>query len=116
MKMYQKSIMIGRTTNDMQFKFLPNGTPVANFNLAINREHDNGKADFIPCVVWGDEAKMFNENVGKGSLIFIEGVLKSRNFKLQLEVTNYSWLDLKPIGVTDNDTGDNISDNNSDGE
>lgn len=103
-KDYQKVVALGRTTSNMKFKFLPNGTAVANFDLAVNRQGENAKTDYIPCVVWGEVAKNFNDHVGKGSLILVEGQLRSSLIEvsdgkkekiIRLEVSESKWLDLK---------------------
>lgn len=105
-KDYQKFIAVGRTTSNMKFKFLPNGQAVANFDLAINRPSENGKTDYIPCVVWGEGAKEFNNHLGKGSLILVDGEFRStlvdvgegkKEKRLQLEVDSKTskWLEIK---------------------
>jgi single-strand DNA-binding protein len=103
--LFQKYIAVGRTTTDLRLNFTSGGTPVANFDLAINRANSN-KADYIPCVVWEEKAKEYKDKIGKGSLILVEGELKTyshektegekENF-LQLEIYKCKYIDLKPV-------------------
>lgn len=99
--MYQHYVAIGRLTKDPLIKYTQTGTPVLNFVLAINRSSGN-EADFIPCVIWKEEAKKMSDELGKGSLIQVDGVFKSRmkedDLKVQLEVQSYNALEKRPIG------------------
>lgn len=103
--MYQKYIALGRTTDDFKMRFTTDGTPVANFQLAINRG-SNGKADFIPCVIWEEKAKKHTSTIGKGSMILVEGEWRNsdKESTLQLEVhtIKYKHKDLKPVGNDSN--------------
>ncbi len=80
--MYQNITFIGRTTSNARLNFTSKGTPVANFDLAINRSGNPTKADFIPCVVWKEKAKEFTDKFGKGSLILLEGEFRSTPISL----------------------------------
>lgn len=75
--MTQQIFISGRTTKDLKLNFTTTGTAVANFNLAVNRKNGN-EADFIPCVIWGDQAKTHAEKIGKGSLIGVKGEFRSK--------------------------------------
>lgn len=106
--MFQKYIAVGRTTSDLRLRYTSSGVAVANFTLAINRKQ--GKADFIPCVAWNDKAKAYADNIGKGSLILVEGEFNSyesgndngeKEYSLQLNVQNVKFLDLKEVGISD---------------
>ena len=100
--MYQKYVALGRTTKDVRLWYSPDGQSVANFTLAVNRKN---KADFIPCVAWGNMAKTYADNVGKGSLILVEGEFRSYTrdkqdgveYELKLEVHEVKFIDLKPV-------------------
>ncbi|MBU8732502.1 single-stranded DNA-binding protein [Cytobacillus oceanisediminis] len=75
--MHQTVTLVGRTTSNARLNYSYDEVPVANFDLAINRKGNPTKADFIPCVIWGDKAKMFSNKFGKGSLVLLEGELRS---------------------------------------
>lgn len=101
--MYQMYTVLGRTTSNFRINFIDNGTPVANFSLAVNRP--NGKADFIPCVVWNERAKKLTNEIGKGSLLLVTGELRTYKRKgengessyLQLEVDTCKVIDRKEV-------------------
>ena len=52
--MLNRVVLVGRMTRDPELRRTANGTPVASFTLAMNRNFSsqNGErqADFIPCV------------------------------------------------------------------
>jgi len=54
--MLNRVILIGRLTRDPELKYIPSGTPVANFTLAVDRPFTNKQgereADFVPIVIW----------------------------------------------------------------
>ena len=72
-------------TRDVELKFLPNGTPVANFTLAVDRPFANKdgerEADFIPIVVWRKQAENCANYIGKGSLVAVDGRMQVRSYE-----------------------------------
>ncbi|MEB6550192.1 single-stranded DNA-binding protein [Heyndrickxia sporothermodurans] len=107
---YQSITLIGRTTSKANLRFITDGKAVANFILAINRDGSSNNADFIPCVIWEDKAKNFTNKFGKGSLVLIEGKLRSTQIQLeeggtknelQFEVHSFKQME-KPKPVTTN--------------
>ncbi len=81
--------LLGNLTRDPDLKYLPNGTPVANFGLAINNswiDKQGTKKDdvcFVEITVWNRQAETANEFLRKGSLVFIEGRLKFDTWELE---------------------------------
>ena len=70
----------GNLTRDPEKRFLPSGTSVVNFGLAVNRRYRSGddwKEDtcFIDIVVFGRQGDWTMENCSKGSPVLIEGRL-----------------------------------------
>lgn len=103
----QNCSFIGRTKSDMDFKFIGSAVPVANFDLAVEVENENGKkrVDFIPCVLWNEDAKHANDNIGKGTELYIEGEFRSRKqgyINFDIDYSKTKIIDLKPVGGTDN--------------
>ena len=53
--------LVGRLTKDPDLKYTGNGTAVATFTLAVNRNFTNQsgerEADFINCVIWRKPAE-----------------------------------------------------------
>lgn len=83
--MLNRAVLTGRLTDDPELRYTNQGTPVATFRLAVNRQFRNQDgsrdADFINCVVWRKSAKNFASFTHKGSLVGIDGRLSTRNYE-----------------------------------
>lgn len=83
--MLNRCVLVGRLTRDVEMKYLPNGTPVANFTLAVDRPFSNKdgekEADFLPIVVWRKQAESCAKYIGKGSLVAVDGRMQTRNYE-----------------------------------
>lgn len=79
--------MIGRLTKDPDMRYTPNGTAVATFTLAVNRNftNQNGsrEADFINCVIWRKSAESLANYCRKGTLLGVTGRIQTRNYENQ---------------------------------
>ena len=81
--MINRTVLVGRLTKDPDLRRTGNGTAVASFNLAVNRTFqsaDGQDADFIPCVCWNKLAENVEMYCFKGSLVGVEGRLRSRSY------------------------------------
>lgn len=83
MASYNKVILMGNLTRDPEMKYLPNGSAVTNFGIAMNEKYTDrqtGEQKENPCFVevaaWGRQAEIVNEYLSKGSPVFLEGSLK----------------------------------------
>ncbi|PIR04621.1 MAG: single-stranded DNA-binding protein [Candidatus Liptonbacteria bacterium CG11_big_fil_rev_8_21_14_0_20_35_14] len=82
-----KAIIIGRVTADPQVRSTPSGNPVATFSIATNRfwrDQNNQKkeeVEFHNIVVWGRQAEVAKQYLVKGSLVMIEGRIKTRSWQ-----------------------------------
>lgn len=80
-------ILVGRLTAEPQLKYTPNGVPVANFTLAVNRAFSNQQgereADFINVVVWRKPAENAANFLKKGSLAGVDGKIQTRHYEGQ---------------------------------
>lgn len=77
-------VLIGRTTRDIDLRRTGNGTAVASFTLAVNRDfktQDGQEADFIQCVAWKKTAELLNQYVHKGDKIALNGSIRTRNYE-----------------------------------
>lgn len=78
-----KVLLIGRLTADPHSKAFGE-LNVSEFTLALdrkyNRGHQAGTADFFPCVCFGKKADFCNNYLTKGTLIFVEGCLRSSSY------------------------------------
>ncbi len=76
-----KVILIGNLTRDPELRYIPSGTPVAKFGLAINERFKQGeewkeKTVFVDITVWGRQAENCSEYLGKGRSVCVEGRLQ----------------------------------------
>lgn len=78
-------ILIGRLTRDPELRYIAgNGTPVASFTVAVDREYSKEKiTDFIDIQVWGKSAENCANYIGKGSLVGVQGSLQIDTYKTQ---------------------------------
>lgn len=81
--MLNRVVLIGRLTRDPELRYIPNGTAVANFTLAVNRKFNREETDFIPIVTWRGLAENCANYLSKGSLTAVEGRLQVRNYQTQ---------------------------------
>jgi single-strand DNA-binding protein len=77
---------IGNLTRDIDLRFTPNGNPVANFGIAVNRKFKKGdgdhpESDFFNVVAWGKLAELLADHIGKGSPVGITGRLQYRKWE-----------------------------------
>ncbi|AND80353.1 MULTISPECIES: single-stranded DNA-binding protein [Streptococcus] len=90
--MYNKVIIIGRLTAAPELVKTATNKSVTHVTLAVNRrfKKQNGEreADFISTVVWGRLAETLVSYAGKGSLISLDGELRTRKYEKD-DRTNY---------------------------
>ena len=81
MASFNKVILIGNLTRDIELKYLPKGTAVCNLSLAVNRrwktESGEEKEDvyFAECKAFGKQAETIAQYVKKGHPLMVEGRL-----------------------------------------
>ena len=81
MASFNKVILIGNLTRDVELKYLPKGTAVCNLSLAVNRrwktEAGEEKEDvyFAECKAFGKQAETISQYVRKGHPLLVEGRL-----------------------------------------
>ena len=79
--MLNKAILNGRLTKAPELKQTNSGKSVCGFTIAVDRNRDREKTDFIPIVAWGKTAEFVNQWFGKGDLITIVGRIEVRNYE-----------------------------------
>ena len=76
--------LVGRLTKDVEVKLTQQGTSVASFTLAVNRnfKNKNGEteANFIQCVIWRKQAEVLAQYTQKGSQIGVTGNIQTRHY------------------------------------
>lgn len=122
-------VLIGRLVRDPELRYTSNGTPVANFTLAVERNYRNQQGetdvDYIKIVTWRKLAENVAHHLGKGRLVAVEGALQIRKSKgkndnrtyINPEVIakNVQFLDW-PSDSNNNNTNNNNSSSRSDSE
>ena len=83
---FNKVILMGNLTRDPEIRYAPNGTPVANFGLAVNRRYRQGDevrddVCFVDIVVFGKQAETCGQYLSKGNGALVEGRLQMRKFE-----------------------------------
>ena len=84
-----KVFLMGNLTRDPELRYIPSGTAVANFTVAVNRAYKDNTGEkkedvsFIRVVVWGKMAEICGEYLTKGRPVLVEGRLKSRTWESQ---------------------------------
>jgi len=80
--MYNKVILVGNLTRDVELKYTPSGTAIAKFGLATNRTYkdtmtgeNKQEVMFIDITVFGRSAEVANQYLRKGKKVLIEGRL-----------------------------------------
>lgn len=85
--MINRTVLVGRLTNDPELKYTGNGVAVATFTVAVNRQFTNSQgereADFIRCQMWRKAAENFCNFTHKGSLVGIDGRIQTRSYDNQ---------------------------------
>lgn len=82
------------TTRDFDLKFVGKGddkTAVANFGVAVNEKRgEEERVHFFECRIWGKQAEACATRVGKGSPVYLEGVVKQESWKDKNDGSNRS--------------------------
>lgn len=85
--MINNVVLVGRLTKDPDIRNTQQGTAVASFTLAVNRnfkdQNGNREADFINCVAWRKTAELLGDHVKKGQQIGVVGRIQTRSYDNQ---------------------------------
>jgi single-strand DNA-binding protein len=82
-----KVILVGRLGRDPETRFTASGQAVGNFSVATDESFKdrNGerqkRTEWHKIVVWGKQAEIAQKYLKKGSLLFIEGRIQSREWQ-----------------------------------
>ena len=80
---FNKAMLGGRLTSDIELKQTPTGVPTCSFSVAVNRKYQKDgerQADFINCVAWRGTAEFISKYFSKGSSIFVVGEIQTRSW------------------------------------
>ena len=99
-------ILRGNLVRDPELKYLPSGTAVATFTVAVSeyyKKKDGEKeqrTEFINCEAWDSGAETINEIMHKGESILVQGSLKEdswgeegdKKYKTKIRVRTFEKL------------------------
>jgi single-stranded DNA-binding protein len=104
--------LIGYICKEPLYRTTPLGREITDVMLAVNRAY--GKSDYIPCVVWGRNAR-FVENLAVGTKLKVNGRIQSREYNKKISENEFETrtafeMSVSRLGVLE-DAGEN---NNAD--
>lgn len=82
MASFNRVILVGRLTRDVELRYTPGGTAVTELGVVVNDRRKNAQgeyveeATFLDCTAFGRTAEVACEYLSKGSPVLIEGRLK----------------------------------------
>ena len=81
MASFNRVILVGNLTRDVELRYTPQGTAVTDIGMAVNdrvKRNDEwvDEATFVDVTLWGRTAEVASEYLSKGSSLLIEGRLK----------------------------------------
>jgi single-strand DNA-binding protein len=82
-----KVILVGRLGRDPETRYTGGGQAVANFSVATDETYKDRsgerqkRTEWHKIVVWGKQAEIAQQYLKKGSLVFIEGRIQSREWQ-----------------------------------
>ena len=81
MASYNRVVLVGNLTRDVELRFTPQGTAVTDISLAVNERLKRSdqwveEVNFFDVTLWARTAEVAGEYLSKGSSILIEGRLK----------------------------------------
>jgi single-strand DNA-binding protein len=119
--------LVGRLTRDPELRYTTQGTAVCHFRLAVGRKYKDRTSGewkeevaFVPCNVWRETAERCGQRLKKGSPVFIEGRLKSREWQtkegqkrtdLEVEIARVQFLE--SMGEGGGDAAEAVGDDSS---
>jgi single-strand DNA-binding protein len=103
---YNKVILLGNLTRDVELRHTQSGMALAKFGMAINRKWtQNGEQKestcFVDLTAWGRQAEVLSQYVKKGSQLFVDGRLEystweaeggGKRSKLEVVVENFQFV------------------------
>lgn len=72
--------IMGRLTSDPVLRRTNSGKPVTSFTLAVDRDYEKDKVDFIDCVAWNNTAEFVGSYFAKGRMAVVSGRLQFREW------------------------------------
>lgn len=103
---FNKVILMGNLTRDIELRHTQGGMAIAKLGMAINRKWtQNGEQKestcFVDLTAFGKQAEILSQYVGKGSPLFVEGRLEystwegqdgGKRSKLEVVIDNFQFI------------------------
>jgi len=87
MTSFNKTILMGRITRDVELKSIRSGTSLIELGIAVNErcKTQNGEwgetVHFFNVTYWGKRAEVISQYLSKGDMILVEGRLKQSRWE-----------------------------------
>ena len=122
--MYNKIILAGNLTRDVEIKYTSGGMAIATIGLASNRKFKSQTGEqkedvlFVDVTFFGRQAEIVNQYLRKGSRILVDGRLKldqwtaqdgTKRSKHSVTAENMTMLDTKGTNPQSTQPGDTYS-------
>ena len=116
--MFNKVILIGNLTRDLELRYLPSGQAICNTGIATSRrfkKQDGSMTEdvcFVDVALFGRNAEIANQYLKKGSKVLVEGRLKfdtwtdqtgQKRSRHSVQVDTLQMLDTRSQSSTSND-------------
>ena len=105
---FNKVILMGNLTRDIELRHTQGGMAIAKFGMAINRKTSSQSGEarettcFVDCTAFGKSAELLQQYVRKGSPLFVDGRLEFSSWeakdgggkrnKLEVVVENFQFM------------------------
>lgn len=106
---FNKVILVGNLTRDIEMRYTQGGTAIGKTGIAINRKYSSGQGGemkettcFVDLTAWGKQAELLSQYTSKGSPLFVEGRLEysqwedknggGKRSKLEVVIENFQFL------------------------
>lgn len=80
MASFNKVVLVGNITKDLELKQTNSGDSVVSFSIALNGKGKNAEADFFDITAYRHTAELAVKYLKKGSPILVCGALKQRRY------------------------------------
>ena len=112
-------ILMGRLTRDPEMRTTASGKNVCSFGWAVDRQGQEGQADFFDVIAWEKTGELVNQYLSKGRRCLIQGRLrqdswedkdtgKKRN-RVEVVAFDVTFLDGPSDGNSSNQSNNNSS-------
>ena len=108
--------LIGRLGRDPESHFTPTGKKVAHFSIAVSNQWDGRDGEmkeyteWVDVEAWGRLAEVCQEYLRKGSLIYLEGRLKTNKYEVDGEPRYFTKVIAQSLQfLPDNTTRDTVA-------